>query len=394
MRCPASVEREAAVRAREGDKSSPAADWGTRCHALLALGLTLECSPSTLLGPDEDQELGQVADYAFARIRDLAGDQVVPLSEARVDAGVAIDRDDMWGHADVVMWHRDSLRVIDLKTGLGVMVEADDPQLRIYLLGAVHKFGGPQMGYETEVSTEIIQPRGHHPAGPIRTWTTTVGDLYRWAKDVLAPAAAATDQPGAPARPSEDACRWCRARATCRELAEHSMSATLAVFRDAPVTLDETRGHLADSLIRNPAQLTPDEIQYVLDHEKLIAGWLRSVREYATDTVKGGGHIPGYKLARGRKSRSWSVDDTEVGDLIAGIKAKDGKKLGKGVAYITSVISPAQAEKKVKPLVGPTVWERIEGLIATSEGAPTLVPDTDVRQEILTDATKIFQPIR
>jgi len=84
----------------------------------------------------------------------------------------------------------------------------------------------------------------------------------------------------------------------------------------------------------------------------------------------------------------------EVGDLIAGIKAKDGKKLGKGVAYITSVISPAQAEKKVKPLVGPTVWERIEGLIATSEGAPTLVPDTDVRQEILTDATKIFQPIR
>jgi len=63
------------------------------------------------------------------------------------------------------------------------------------------------------VRVRIVQPRGFHPAGPIREWSISVPDLCKWAEETLIPAMNR-------AQDSEDFdagdwCRFCPAKLVC-----------------------------------------------------------------------------------------------------------------------------------------------------------------------------------
>ena len=73
-------------------------------------------------------------------VRSQIGEGDTPLFEQRVDFSDWVP--DGFGTADVVILSKHSIRVIDLKFGKGVPVSAvDNPQLRLYALGAYSKIG-------------------------------------------------------------------------------------------------------------------------------------------------------------------------------------------------------------------------------------------------------------
>lgn len=404
MQCPASIAREEGLP----DSSSPYARWGTAAHAILERSILngvhpLDVNIDDIMVEDETgQESLLIHQYGEADIKEMRETAAVAyehtlmrgdvLAECQVNPGGLVGRDDCWGTADIQILEPDMLEVVDLKAGKGVLVEPDDPQLLLYAVGALrqHFMRYPQDSYASlKVRCTVVQPRAPHSDGPIRSITWMADRLMLWFEDNAVPAMYATDSPVAPANPSESACKWCKARPTCREAAEVSLNAVQAAFQ--PVANQANSG-LADKLTRDPATLGPDELRFILDHEKLITGWLDAVRKHAKTTLERGGTIPGYKLVPGRASRAWDLKDAEAlfGELKK-LSLQNRKKISRKDFFNEVALSPAQAEKQLKPLVNGATWEKIEAHIVKTSGAPTLAPETDHRPAL--NASAVFTPV-
>lgn len=390
------------------DSSGPAAEWGTACHSVLEKALLSGESPTpqaanefyfpldeTVQKIGSLQEMCETAEFAFEYVMRTkhSREPAALRAEEKVDPGSAIGRTDCWGTADVIIASQMVLEVIDLKSGAGVQVEPTDHQLTLYAVGALIQYGGRSAPFELVIAT-IVQPRGSHPNGPIRSVEYTVEYLIDWCEQDFARAALATDDPNAVATPSEDGCRWCKAKVSdCPEIKNHALNAVQGMFGNAVVPIQvDIKADLAPKLTREPSALDPEELRYILDNEKLITGWLSSVKTYALEKGNKGEHIPGYKLVAGKSNRKW--DNSDVVKKCANLKSKEGR-LGKlAMLSAPALMSPAQAEKKVKPLVTKKVWEKISKMIVKSSGAPTLAPISDSRPAMITTADEMFKDVK
>ena len=120
-----------------------------------------------------------------------------------------------------------TLEVVDYKYGAGIVVEPEDnTQLLLYAIGAAHEF---DYNFE-DVKLTIIQPRAPHALGPIRSWTTSIENLKKWAT-VFRQAVIACEEPDAPLK-AGDHCRFCRAASTCPEITDKAFQSAQIVFDD------------------------------------------------------------------------------------------------------------------------------------------------------------------
>ena len=213
--CPASVPWST-----DAPRSSNVASaTGTLIHRIAEFGLREEGDLSSWLNEcervdgfdisvgDKHIEIAQTyVDYINNRHKELGGELYI---EKRVCASEI--HPECAGTADAILVADDSLVVCDLKTGRwGVGVE-DNPQLKIYALGALEMFGTPD---HKVVETVIVQPTGWHRDGPIRSTTYDVGNLVDWGFETLRPAALSCFEPD-PVPVAGDYCRFCPAKQTC-----------------------------------------------------------------------------------------------------------------------------------------------------------------------------------
>jgi len=413
--CPASVSREE----QYPDTTSEAADWGTAAHAILEAALLTATHPKDInlddtvvsqdepheyapeyrlihrWGADDLQEMRDTAAVAYDYVQGLLIFGATVKAESKVHPGRAIGRDDCFGTADVTVLSHDNtwLEVIDLKGGRGVVVEPDTAQLKLYGLGAL--IGVPLEGTtlvadpaQFTIRLTIVQPRAPHTEGPIRTLVTSAADLYNWSETVFEPAALETDNPLAVAVPSEKGCRFCRAKGACPEYSNQAAAVFQTKFLDAKGASD--RNTIAAALTEDPDKLPLERIAFILEHEALITGWLKAVRDYAMGQANQGVRIPGFKLAAGRSSRKWTEDPDALFERFKGLTKQDRKKITRADLFTESFISPAQAEKRLKSVLSKQGWEIMEGYIATMAGSPTLVPETDSRPEINRDYAAVL----
>ena len=174
------------------DKGSDYAAEGTDAHALgehklkIALGLPSEDPTDSLKWYSEEMEdaTSGYAEYVLEQIeaaKETCADPVV-LIEQRVDFSRWVEQG--FGTADCVIIADGTLRVIDYKHGLGVLVSAEEnPQMQCYALGALELFDDI---YDIDqVSMTIYQPRRQN----VSTYEISKDDLYRWADEVLKPTA-------------------------------------------------------------------------------------------------------------------------------------------------------------------------------------------------------------
>ena len=218
-----------------------------------------------------------------------------------------------YGTLDFAAEHPDSLDIVDLKGGKGIIVDPDDnPQEKYYAFGLIDKH--PEWPDTMEVRLHIVQPRGFSTLGPVRTWSTTVGEIREWVHDTLVPAMFRIEydntlDPG-------PWCRFCPAKLVCPMLTSLFGAASKA-DPGAIVNLND------QSLGRS--------YQYL----QAVEFYIKAMKD---ETLRRGlsGHAPpGTKIVNKKANRVWSPGAADLA------KAKFGEK----ALTTAEVKGPAAIEK-------------------------------------------------
>ena len=345
LNCTGSVKAEEPFK----NTSSAAAQWGTASHELADICLKSGDDPlkyintiiETIL---VDEEMVEIVSGYIEYVKSFKGEQ---FYEVRLDFSHLVP--DGFGTADAVVIVDKTLHVIDLKTGRGVVDATKNTQAMLYALGAVEEYN--YLFDIKHVVVHIYQPRIHN----FSTWELSLDELLVFGKYVSVQAKEALSNT-APRTPSEKACQWCRAKATCKALETHTISVLGGDFDD----LDD---------IEPADTLTDEQLSFVLSNKKLIESWLKAVEEHVTEKLFEGDKVVGFKLVSGRSSRKWSDNEQAQTELIS-ILQDD--------AFEKKLITPAKAEKAL----GAKRRGDIEHLIIKTIGQPTLAPESDKRKEI------------
>jgi len=280
-------------------------------------------------------------------VRSQIGEGDTPLFEQRVDFSDWVP--DGFGTADVVILSKHSIRVIDLKFGRGVPVNAqDNTQLRLYALGAYAKFKEEWPDIK-EVSYTIHQPR----LDSISTDGTTIIKLVDWANYFIKPKAKKAWAGAGEFLPGEH-CQFCKAKAQCRARSDFNTELTRLEFRDPPL-LDE------------------DEISLVLSKAQDLRTWVNDVEEHAVNRAVDSNIIPpGFKLTTSITHRRY-VDQALAATVL------EDKGLDKEVIWEKPKLKTIAAIKKLVPKSPIEAW--LGDLIARPEGQPKLVRVKDDLKE-------------
>lgn len=339
------------------DKSSDFAAEGTDAHELCeyklkkALGQRAKNPTENLTWYNEEMEecASGYAEYVMeliAQAKKNCADPVV-LIEQRLDYSKYVT--DGFGTGDCVIIADGTLNIVDYKHGKGVEVSAlDNPQMKLYALGALGIFDSI---YDIEnITMTIYQPR----IANISTCSVPMGELIDWAENVLKPTAELAFNGKGEFR-CGDWCRFCKARAQCRERANANIELAKYDFIEPPL-------------------LSDDEVEEILDKIDRLVSWANDIKEYALKAALNGKQWKNRKLVEGRSIRKYT-DEAMAALAVknAGYEPYEKKLLG-----IT----------EMQKMLGKEQFNKILGdFVEKPKGKPTLVPMSDKRKEINTAAS-------
>lgn len=284
-----------------------------------------------------------VAEKAAAA-RETCEDAFTAL-EVRVDFSKYVK--DGFGTGDCIIVSDNVLEIIDFKYGKGVRVEAaGNPQMKLYALGAYLEYN--TLFDIDSVRMTIFQPR---LSGVQSSDEITVKELLEWAEKYVKPRAKLAYKGEGEFAPSEEVCKFCRAKAQCKARADKN----LKLFDEAP-----------DVLL-----LTPEDAGKILEQAGDIQSWLADLESLVSSTLLAGQPVEGWKMVEGRSNRRFA-DELKVVD------AMKAAGYDESLLYERKLITLTQMEKDFgKKAVAETLGE----LIVKPQGKPTLAPAKDKRPE-------------
>ena len=286
---------------------------------------------------DEYVEFIQEQMYSYPTTPHIAVEQKVDFSEYVPDG---------FGTADCILIANDTLHIIDFKYGKGVPVSVENnKQLLLYALGAY-------LAYEmifpiAHIKMSIVQPR----LANIDTWECSLDYLLEFAK--IAQEKATMALKGEGDFNCGEHCKFCKAKAICKERANANLELAKYEFKAAD-------------------QLTLEEIGQILEKAKDLAKWADDLKDYALSESLKGNNVPGWKAVNGRGSRSFTNTDEAIKVLVDNGIAEE-------LLYERKYLTLAQIEKTV----GKKEFNSLVGdLIVMNVGKPTLVEASDKREAI------------
>lgn len=363
-------------------KSSVYAAEGTAAHALAERCLLSRAQAADFLGAvietdDGNFEVTPAMAAAVQQYLDTCHAQLAKLPLARMEVEVRVDLEryvpGLFGTCDcLIIEEFGRIVVIDYKHGAGVVVSPYwNFQMMIYGLGAALKYDC------TQVTMIIVQPNAPAEYTGAPNWqefTLTTEELCEWAENVLVPAAALTETDNAPLA-AGDHCKFCPVKPNCPELRRLALETAQVQFDDAVVPVEKV------PTLPLPGALTNDQLGRVVQVLGVVAPWFDACKDELHQRLDDGSATPedcGYKLVQGRATRAWK-DEAEA-ERVLNAKLKDD-------AYVTKLLSPAQAEKALKAAGRP--YSEIEDFVAVTKGV-SMVPVSDKRPA-LTPAQDLFE---
>lgn len=277
---------------------------------------------------------------------------------------------------DAAVINPSSLHIIDYKYGAGVVVSpVENLQATIYAYQIALPLDLP---LDFPVTVHIYQPRGRENGDtPAHVWETTVGHIAALAGMIAGKADVIrlnNETKGNPLAfaPSEKACRWCPAKAFCPARQDDMLDGieALAVIEEKPPELPL------------PAALSIEQLTAVIKHRKKIAKWLDDAEEYATNRLREGHSVPGFKLVMSRGGNRYWADPKKAAELLVKTTV-----LKRAEVVEEKTISPAAAEK----LVGKKKFSaELEALVTRAPGGPEIARVEDPRESCVISGESEF----
>lgn len=378
--CPGSL----AMEAGQENKSSGYADEGTAAHELAAWCLTHEgiCKALGVGMPDNsvypvNNEMREFVQTYVDQIN-AAAEGGTLLVEQRVDYSNAIGVPGQFGTSDAIIIKGDTLEIRDLKYGMGNKVEAEDnEQMQLYALGALELTEMLDLADDIkQIRLGIHQPR----LFAVSEWVITREQLEAFRIEYAVRAQLAKKfydigreglAPYEALNPSEDTCRWCKAKSFCPALRSFVLSTVSDDFVDISQDVAPQLAS-AEERIKNADNA---HVANCLKAVDLIENWCTAVRARAESELLKGHDVPGFKLVQGRAgARKWT-------DELQAEIALRKMRLSKDEVYTLKVISPTTAEKLLKET--PKRWNKLQALITRSDGKPSVAPVSDKRDALV-----------
>lgn len=358
INCPGSIQLEENFE----DKPSQFAEEGTNAHALGEAKIRLATKEynrtkyhnairNLEITEDTEDYAESYKNYVIERYNSAlqkTPDAILML-EQRLDFSKYVP--DGFGTGDAVIIAEGKLEIIDLKYGKGVEVSAvDNPQLRLYALGAYEAFD-MLYGFDT-VEMTIYQPRLDN----ISSENISVAELLEWGESVKKAAQLANDDSVIECVAGKHCdTGFCKARPVCRAYAEERQK--MAVYDFKP-----------------PAMLTVAEIADIIEQSASLEKWAKLVCDYALEQAyKHGVEYPGYKVVEGRSNRKYSKPDSEVAKILTDNGYQESDILVHKLKGITDI----------EKLLGKKTFAEVLGsYVVKPPGKPTLVCSEDKRPAI------------
>nr|WP_304031570.1 DUF2800 domain-containing protein [Ruminococcus bromii] len=358
INCPGSIQLEENFE----DKPSQFAEEGTNAHALGEAKIRLATKEynrtkyhnairNLEITEDMEDYAESYKNYVIERYNSAlqkTPDAILML-EQRLDFSKYVP--DGFGTGDAVIIAEGKLEIIDLKYGKGVEVSAvDNPQLRLYALGAYEAFD-MLYGFDT-VEMTIYQPRLDN----ISSENISVAELLEWGESVKKAAQLANDDSVIKCVAGKHCdTGFCKARPVCRAYAEERQK--MAVYDFKP-----------------PVMLTVAEIADIIEQSASLEKWAKLVCDYALEQAyKHGVEYPGYKVVEGRSNRKYSKPDSEVAKILTDNGYQESDILVHKLKGITDI----------EKLLGKKTFAEVLGsYVVKPPGKPTLVCSEDKRPAI------------
>lgn len=377
------------------ETTSEQADWGTCAHTVAEKCLRAGKDAADFIGTTEkgkkfsfevDDEMAEVVQQYLDYVRAASVDATLFVEQKFTLADLSPPFD-AGGTADAVIYRKGekALEVVDLKTGRGVRVGADEnKQLRTYALGAMLANAGLPVDF---IKSTIIQPRTDSKP---KSETFHVADLLEWTGDLLAAMKRSKEALESPiASKAEwnakyltpgDHCRktFCKAVGFCPALQQKVYDAAALWFDDQ----DQPR------LANSPDAMSPEALAQALDAADMIGDWINAVRSYAHAQAESGIQIPNYVLVLKEGREKWVDDASSIQAANAAIKAGlDGDKVYNPPKVRTpKQIRDALAKAKL------AMPEALVGLSAKPDQGTNLVrADKTIRQAVKSTAETYFE---
>lgn len=342
------------------ETTSEYAEEGRLAHAICELKVlkhfTLQIKPRAYTAklnklkadPRYNTEMDRTSDLYVEHLAERAMQYAAKPSvaaEVRVDFGDYVP--DGFGTCDCIMVGGDTLSIVDYKHGQGVLVSAkDNPQMRLYALGALKRYA-PVFGSTIKyISMTIDQPRIQ---SEVSNENITVDELRAWGESIKPVAQEAYSGKGKFC--AGEWCQFCRARATCRARAEQHTA------------LEDFKGIKSE-------QLTDAETGDLLVRGANLVKWYKNLEEYALTALLNGKPIPGWKAVAGRSVRTFSDQDAAIAAVIA-------------AGYDESLVYDRKPKTltELEKLMGKTEFaDKLGSFVVKPLGKPTLVPESDKRE--------------
>lgn len=282
---------------------------------------------------------------------------------------------DSFGTADALIFKpladgTHEMIVADRKTGYHEVPVERNKQLLLYALGGYDEFS---MVYDISRVRLIIHQRA------AREWDCALDDLMAFAQEARSRAitvvnAVAMHGQVDPAewhatflnqQPTEDACRYCKAMATCPSM---QRAVQEAVGADFQTVIDAGSVPPLDNCAKA-------DLSKAMAATGLIEDWIKAVRAEVERRLLAGEPVQGFKLVLGKAgARAWK-DAEEAEKQLKAMRLKVEE------LYDLKLISPTSAEKLHKAgVIGPRQWPKLQTLIGRSDPKPSVAPVSDKRE--------------
>lgn len=359
MVCPGSVSLGQGLY----DEESEFAALGTKAHELAAYCVqrgkqAWEAWDAVFPGETFDRDMGNAVEVYYQHVNDLPDANRFFIEDRFHCPSI---HELFYGTVDYGQIEHDTLRVRDYKHGAGIVVEAENnPQLMYYAAGILEEHDL----WDTidTVDMGIVQPRGFHWLGPIRTWEIATNELRLWVDNVLVPAMDRAMVSGETSSGSH--CRFCPVRSyACPQLM---------------ADMEELENLMEKADKKGVAHLSEKDLGRILTLAENMKIFSKAASETAFARAQKGAEIPGWKLAKARSFREWREGAEEAAKEKFKRKAMEPPKFK----------SPAQVDALPggKTFTAEWAFKPDKGL--------TLVPEADTRKKSNQRDKPRFAPLK